>query len=277
MQAHPEFIDIQERMCRMNQQTVDKVLRDLAGRDPDFFMECDADFSVDLQKLMCEPGLMLLSGPPEMGCTALALSIALCLTKHHRKTVLYFTSDSTREAMIRRLLCMEARVDLDALWDRFLDDAGWERICTAADTLKSIPLEIYDDPLLTTEEIAQICEKHDPVGLVVIDRLQMAACFREEENRILAQLSTVAEQKQIPILCLNMIRGGDGKVPDMWDIRGLRPSFDRLDKVLFLHREDYFDPAAEPGKATCYVQMNRKGRGTKQIELQWLPECKVFL
>ena len=268
MQAHPEFIDIQERMCPMNQQTVDKVLRNLAERDPDFFMECDADFSLALQKLMCEPGLMLLSGPPEMGCTALALSVALCLAKHHRKTVLYFTSDSTREAMIRRLLCMEAQVDLDALWDRFLDDAGWERICAAADMLKSIPLEIYDDPLLTTEEIAQICEKHDPVGLVVIDHLQTAAHLPTEENRILAQLSTVAEQKQIPILCLNTIRGGEGKVPDMCDIRGLRPSFDRLDKVLFLHREDYFDPTAEPGKATCYVRINRQGRGAKQIELQ---------
>ena len=277
MQAHPEFIDIQERMCRMNQQTVDKVLRNLAERDPDFFMECDADSSVELQKLMCEPGLMLLSGPPEMGCTSLALSIALCLAKHHRKKVLYFTSDSTREAMIRRLLCMEARVDLDALWDRFLDDAGWERICAAADTIKSIPLEIYDDPLLTTEEIAQTCGKHDPVGLVVIDRLQTAAHLLAEENRILAQLGTLAEREQIPVLCLNTIRGGDGKVPDMWDIRDLRPSFDVIDKVLFLHREDYFDPAAEPGKATCHVRMNRQGGGAKQIELQWLPDCKVFL
>ena len=276
MQVHPEFIDIQERMCPMNQQTVDKVLRNLVERDPDSFMECDDKFSVELQKLMCEPGLMLLSGPPEMGCTALALSIALCLAKHHRKTVLYFTTDSTREAMIRRLLCMEARVDLDALWDRFLDDAGWERICAAADSLKSIPLEIYDDPLLTTEEIAQICGKLDPVGLVVIDRLQTAAHLPAEENRILARLSTFAEQKQIHILCLNTIRGGDGKVPDMSDIRDLRPSFDVIEKVLFLHREDYFDPAAEPGKATCYVRMNRQGRGAKQIELQWLPDCKVF-
>ena len=276
MQVHPEFIDIQERMCRMNQQTVDKVLRNLAERDPDFFMECDADFSMELQKLMCEPGLMLLSGPPEMGCTSLALSVALCLAKHHRKTVLYFTSDSTREVMIQRLLCMEARVDLDALWDRFLDDAGWERICAAADTMKSIPLEIFDDPLLTTEEIAQICGKHDPVGLVVIDRLQTAAHLPTEENHILAQLSTLAERERIPILCLNTIRGGGTQSPDMCDIRDLRPSFDVIDKVLFLHREDYFDPAAEPGKATCHVRMNRQGRGIKQIELQWLPECKVF-
>ena len=276
MQAHPEFIDIQERMCPMNQQTVDKVLRNLAERDPDFFMESDVDFSMELQKRMCEPGLVLLSGPPEMGCTSLALSVALCLAKHHRKTVLYFTSDSTREVMIQRLLCMEARVDLDALRDGFLDDAGWKRICAAADTMKSIPLEIFDDPLLTTEEIAQICGKHDRVGLVVIDRLQTAAHFPAEENHILAQLSTLAEQKQIPILCLNTIRGGDGKVPDMSDIRDLRPSFDVIEKVLFLHREDYFDPAAEPGKATCYVRMNRQGRGAKQIELQWLPDCKVF-
>ena len=276
MQAHPEFIDIQERMCPMNQQTVDKVLRNLAERDPDFFMECDDKFSVELQKLMCEPGLMLLSGPPEMGCTALALSIALCLARHHRKRVLYFTSDSTREAMIRRLLCMEARVDLDALWDGFLDDTGWVRIRAAADILKSIPLEVYDDPLLTTEEIAQICGMHDSVGLVVIDRIQTMAHFPTEENNILTQLSMLAEQKQICVLCLNTIRYGDDEIPDMYGVRDLRPSFGVIDKVLFLHREDYFDSAAEPGKATCYVRMNRQGRGTKQIELQWLPECKVF-
>ena len=40
----------------MNQQTVDKVLRNLVGRDPDFFMECDENFPMELQKLMCEPG-----------------------------------------------------------------------------------------------------------------------------------------------------------------------------------------------------------------------------
>lgn len=258
----------------MNERTVDRVLRNLAARDPDFFMECDDQFSMELQILLCEPGLMLLSGLPEVGCTALALSAALCLAKHHHKKVLYFTSDSTKEAIIRRLLCMEALVDIDSLADQFLDDAGWERISAAAETLKSIPLEIYDDPLLTTEEIAQICAEHD-AALVIVDRLQTAAHLPTEENHILAQLSTLAQQEHISVLCLNTI-GRETRNPGLCDIRNLRPSFDVIDKALFLHREYHFDPDAPPDTATCYVRMNRQVGGAKQVELQWLEDCKVF-
>lgn len=270
----------------MNNQTVDKVLRNLAERDPDFYVECDPNFSCELQNLMCETGLMLLSGLSEMGCTSLALSAALCLAKHHRKTVLYFTSDSTKETMIRRLLCMEALVDADSLWDKLLDDAQWVRIYTASKILKSIPLHIFDDPLITVRDIAQICSKYDNVGLIVIDRLQTVHVLPGEkrtrkENKILSQLSSLAQRKNVPILCLNTLteelENRDSKIPLMWDIRNLRPSFNAIDKILFLHREDYFDPNADPYTATCYVWMNRFGGRIDRIVLRWLPSYMVFL
>ena len=270
----------------MTQQTVDKVLRQLAERDPDFYMECDQNFPCNLQSIMCEPGLMLLSGLPEMGCTSLALSISLCLAKHHQKTVLYFTSDSTKETMIRRLLCMEALVDIGSLWDKFLDDAQWVRLYTAGKILKSIPLHIFDDPLLTVGDISQICSKYDNVGLVVIDRIQTVHVLPDEkrtrkENKILSQLSDLAQSKNILVLCLNTLTDElthrDSKVPVMWDIRNLRPSFNVIDKVLFLHREDYFDPNADPYTATCYICMNRSGGGLDRIVLRWLPSYTAFL
>ena len=270
----------------MTQQTVDKVLRHLAERDPDFYMECNHNFSLDLPILMSEPGLMLLSGLPEMGCTALALSVALCLAKRQQKTVLYFTSDSTKETMIKRLLCMEAFVDTDSLWDKLLDDAQWVRLYTAGKILKSIPLHIFDDPLLTPGDISQICSKYDNVGLVVIDRLQTVHVLPDEkrtrkENKILSKLSDLAQRENIPILCLNTLTEElakrDGKIPVMWDIRNLRPSFDVIDKILFLHREDYFDPNANPYTATCYIRMNRQCCGLDRIELRWLPTFSTFL
>lgn len=270
----------------MNQQTVDKVLRHLAERDPDFYMECDQNFSCNLQTIMCEPGLMLLSGLPDMGCTSLALSAALCLAKHHQKTVLYFTSDSTKEAIVRRLLCMEALVDIDSLWDKFLDDAQWVRLYTAGKILKSIPLHVFDDPLLSAGDISQICSKYENVGLVVIDRLQTVHVLPGEkrsrkENKILSQLSDLAQRKNIPVLCLNTLTEElafqDSIIPVMWNIRKLRSSFDAIDKVLFLHREDYFDPNADPHTATLYICRNRSGGGPGWIELRWLPSYAVFL
>ena len=187
-----------------------------------------------------------------MGCTSLALNSALSITKSQKRTVLYFSYDSAKEMLMKKMLCIEGLVDTRRIWDQEFTDADWVRLTTAGKLIKTLPLHIYDDPLLTFREIKQTCAQYKYIDLVIIDSLQTIQAIPGEqgtpkrtkkENRILQQLSIWAKAKSISILCLNTLeRDVEMRVckePDVSDIQKYRNSFKCIDTALFLYHEDF--------------------------------------
>ena len=272
------------------EQLVDGTLSALATPRNTLSVENKLTIPTQLQDIVCQPGLILLSGRPAMGCTSLALNIALSVAKFQRQTVLYFSFDDMKETVMKKLLCIEGMIDTRRLLDKKFTDSDWVRIRTAGALIKDLPLHIYDDPLLTVGEIGQICDRHKQVDLIIIDLLQNmevipgewgTAKRAKKENRILQQLSLLSKKKGIPILCLNML-GGDVErrmcmEPDVCDIRKFRKSFDYIDTALFLYRDDYY-AMKTPDELTafCYVRLNRNN-DCSRIRMRWIPEYTTFL
>lgn len=271
-------------------QIVDAALTSFAT--PEYELTVDKSLTIpeQLQHLVCQPGLILLSGRPAMGCTSLALNTALSITKIQRRTVLYFSLDQTKEILMKKLLCIEAMVNTRRIWDQNFTDADWVRLTTAGKLIKELSLHIYDDPLLTVGEISQICSRHEYVDLVIIDSLQNVQSMPGEwgtskrakkENRILQQLKRLSAEHNTCVLCLNTLgRDVERRMcmePDICDIRKYRKSFDYIDTALFLYREDFY--AMEPPEeltAVCYVRLNRKA-DSHYFRMQWIPEYTTFL
>ena len=271
-------------------QIVDAALTSFAT--PEYELNVDNSITVpeQLQHLMCQPGLVLLSGRPGMGSTSLALNIALSIAKIQRRSVLYFPFDTTKEILMQKLLCIEGMVNTQRIWDHDFTDADWVRLTTAGKLIKELPLHIYDDPLLTVGEINQICRQHKYVDLVIIDSLQNVQSLPGEldlpkrarkENRILQQLKQLSKEHNTCVLCLNTL-GSDVenricRAPDVCDIRKYRKSFDYIDTALFLYREDYYTKEpTEDLTAFCYVRLNRRGE-SYYFHMRWIPEYATFL
>ena len=253
-------------------------------------LERRSTIPAELQDLVCQPGLVLLSGRPAMGCTSLALNTVLSTTKTQQKTAVYFSFDSTKERLMKKLLCIEGMVNTRRIWDRKLTDADWGHLKAAGKLIKELPLYIYDDPLLKVSEISQICRQHEHIDLVIVDSLQNIQSIPGEwgttkrtkkENCILQQLKRLSTEHNTCVLCLNTL-GHDVemrvcKQPDVCDIKKYQTSFDYIDTALFLYREDYYE-AKTPGNlhAYCYVRLGRNNDYSR-IRMNWIPEYTVFL
>ena len=275
---------------KMLAQIVDAALTSFAT--PEYELTVDKSLTIpeQLQHLMCQPGLVLLSGRPAMGCTSLALNAALSITKIQRRSVLYFSFDHTKEMLMKKLLCIEGMVNTQRIWDQNFTDADWVRLTTAGKLIKELPLHIHDDPLLTVGEISQICSQHEYVDLVIIDSLQNVQSLPGEwetpkrakkENRILQQLKRLSTEHNACVLCLNTLgRDVERRMcmePDVCDIRKYRKTFDFIDTALFLYREDYYaTETLEELWAFCYVRLARNNDYCR-IRMKWIPEYTTFL
>ena len=271
-------------------QIVDSVLTSFATPEYELSIDSSLTIPTQLQHLVCQPGLILLSGRLAMGCTSLALNTVLSITKIQRRTVLYFSFDTTKEMLMKKLLCIEGMVNTNRIWDQNFTDADWIRLTTAGKLIKELPLHIYDDPLLTIGEISQICSQHKYVDLVIIDSLQNVQSMPGEwgtpkrakkENRILQQLKRLSKEHNTCVLCLNTLgRDVERRMcmePDICDIRKYRKSFDYIDTALFLYREDYYAmEAPEELWAFCYVRLARNN-DYRRIRMKWIPEYATFL
>ena len=106
------------------------------------------------------------------------------------------------------------------------------------------------------------------------------------ENRVQAvgeisrSLKIMAKELNVPVICLSQlsraVESRTDKRPIMSDLRESGAIEQDADAILFLYRDDYYNPACEEKNvAECIVSKNRHGEvGT--VKLQWLPQYTTF-
>ncbi|HLW78633.1 MAG TPA: replicative DNA helicase, partial [Terriglobia bacterium] len=110
---------------------------------------------VDLDNMTSgfQPGeLIIIAARPSLGKTALALNIA-AYAATHGKVVGVFSLEMSRESLVTRLLCSEARVDSHKLRGGILGREDWKRIPRVLGRLAEAPLYIEDSPGLSVLQI----------------------------------------------------------------------------------------------------------------------------
>ena len=81
--------------------------------------------------------LIIIAGRPSMGKTSLCLNIAENVALRENETVAIFSLEMSREQLVSRLLCSEARIDSSRLRSGFMDEEEWIKLTNAASKLSS--------------------------------------------------------------------------------------------------------------------------------------------
>jgi replicative DNA helicase len=219
---------------------------------------------VDLDNLTSgfQPGeLIIIAARPSLGKTALALNIA-AYAAAQGKVVGVFSLEMSKESLVTRLLCSEARVDSHKLRGGRLSRDDWGRIPRAMGRLAEAPLYIEDTPGLSVLQIRAKArrlkaEKQDRLDLVIVDYLQLATGHGRFENRtqevsyISRQLKGIAKELRIPVVALSQLsrapeQHGSGP-PQLWHLRESGSIEQDADVVIFIYRERRQDDGeAEP-------------------------------
>ena len=233
--------------------------------------------------------LLLLAARPAMGKTAFALNLGLNVAKKSNQTVAMFSLEMSREQLAMRLLAIESLVDGQKINTGKLTDEEWTKLSMAASSLSQTDIRVDDNPSITVAEMNAKCRRLENLGLVIIDYLQLmngSGYGKGGDSRvnvvseISRSLKIMAKELNVPVVCLSQLSRGPesrtDKRPMLSDLRESGAIEQDADEVLFLYRDEYYNPNTEDqGVAECIVSKNRHGEvGT--VKLQWLPQYQTF-
>ena len=233
--------------------------------------------------------LILVAARPAMGKSAFALNLGVNVAKKYKKTVAIFNLEMSREQLALRLLASESFIDMSKLATGKLSEEEWGKLCMASAALSKTDIRFDDNPSVTVADINAKCRRLDNLGLVVIDYLQLmqgSGYGKNNENRVVVvseisrSLKIMAKELNVPVVCLSQlsraVESRTDKRPILSDLRESGAIEQDADSVMFLYRDDYYNPdTEEKNVAECIVSKNRHGE-TGTVKLQWFGPYQTF-
>ena len=218
--------------------------------------------------------LMILGARPSMGKTALAINIAENVAFNSKIPVGIFSLEMSSDQLVQRIISSQSGIDSNRIKIGSLSQDEFNDIHETVGRIWDSPMIIDDQPALTLSDLKsrarRMKETHN-VGLIVIDYIQLITTSgkRNIESRqleiseISRSLKNLARELDIPILCLSQlsrkVEERQGHRPIMSDLRESGSIEQDADVVMFLLRQEYYNPNDKVGKAELIIGKNRHG------------------
>ncbi|PYF42603.1 replicative DNA helicase [Metamycoplasma alkalescens] len=249
--------------------------------------------------------LMILAARPAMGKTAFALNIANNVAKRG-KTVLFFSLEMSNPQLVQRMMAIDSSVSIARLKIKDLDIEDQRNLIHTVEDMSTWNIFINDKATLTISDISTLSKRfarNAKVDLVIIDYLQLIgdASKRSQENRqlevakISRSLKQLGRELECPIIALSQLSRNvekrEDKTPLISDLRESGAIEQDADRVVFLHRDDYYknkknneqaqnnendQEKVQASLTNVIVAKNRHG-ATKTIQLLFVPEYNRFI
>jgi len=223
--------------------------------------------------------MIVIAARPSMGKTAFAMNIAEHVALNVKLPVAIFSLEMSSQQLVQRLLCSQARVNLQKVRDGFMAARDFHNLTVAASKLAESKIFIDDTAGLSILELRakarRLKAQHD-IKLIVIDYLQLlkSPSKRGQENRQLeiAEISSgvkaLAKELELPIIVLAQLNRNPearaGGKPRLSDLRESGSIEQDADLVGLLVRSEYYAEDDEArtetaGEAELIIAKQRNG------------------
>ncbi len=217
--------------------------------------------------------LIILAGRPSMGKSAFAGAIVEHVGLRLKKPVAFFSLEMSKEQLVQRMLCSQAKIDAHKVRTGFLSASDWPLLTKAAGKLSESKIFIDDTPAITSLELrakARRLKVQYDIQLIVLDYLQLMRGFGHMESRqqeiseISRSIKALARELNVPILALSQlsraVEGRQDHRPQLSDLRESGAIEQDADVVVMLMREEYYNPTEEnQNKADVIIGKQRNG------------------
>lgn len=233
--------------------------------------------------------LIILAARPSMGKTALALSMARNAAIDSGHPVGFFSLEMSSEQLALRLLCAEARVNMQLVRTGRIREEDFNRLARYVGKLERANIFIDDTPGISILELRAKARRmvHEHGAKVIfVDYLQLmtAPAVRESREREIATISRslkgLAKDLKVPVIALSQLNRSveqrTGGKPMLADLRESGSIEQDADVVMFIHRsKDQDTPPEEQGKASVIIAKQRNGE-IGEVELAWVADYARF-
>lgn len=232
--------------------------------------------------------LLIVAARPGMGKTALVLNIAQNVALQG-KPVAIFSLEMSREEIVSRMLCAAGRIDSQRLRTGHLTESDFTKLSNAASQLYKKPIFVDDSPGLTVTEIrakSRRLRRRPGLGLVIVDYLQLmhgsGGENRQQEIALISRsLKNLARELEVPVIAVSQLNRAleqrEDKRPRLGDLRESGALEQDADVVMFIYRDEYYNPdkVESKGIAEVVIAKHRQGAVGK-VAMTFLPEFTLF-
>ena len=200
--------------------------------------------------------LVIIAARPAMGKTALVLSMVKNMAVNYNIPVGMFSLEMSNLQLVNRLLQNVCEISGEKVKSGRLTSDEWTKLTTRITQLQGAPIYVDDTPGLSVFELrtkARRLVREHGVKIIMIDYLQLMTAAgmqfgsREQEvSTISRSLKGLAKELDIPIIALSQLnrgvetRQGEGKRPQLADLRESGAIEQDADMVCFIHRPEYY-------------------------------------
>jgi replicative DNA helicase len=225
-----------------------------------------------------------------MGKSAFALNIGAYAATRANIPVAIFSLEMAKDQVANRILCSEALVDSNAVRTGELTDEDLSKLAETSGELSQAQIFIDDTAGISVMEIRAKCRKlklEKNIGMVVIDYIQLVQGSnkrngsREQEiSEISRSLKILAKEINVPVIALSQLSRSVEQRPDhrpmLSDLRESGAIEQDADIVMFLYRDDYYNPDTDKKNIAEVILAKHRGGSTGTVELLWLGNYTKF-
>lgn len=261
-----------------------------SGPDKEKYIGAKSGFS-DLDNIITglnKSDLIILAARPAMGKSALALNMAVNVSRRNAETeVVIFSLEMSKEQNVTRMLTSESLVESEFLMKGNISGEQWVKLAQGAERLSKMNIYLDDTAGITVPQMKAKLRRMKNLGLVIIDYLQLMNSGRRIENRvteiseITRQLKLMAKELNVPVVTLSQlsrsVESRTDKRPILSDLRESGSIEQDADIVMFLYRDAYYNKdTPDPTLAECIVAKNRHGE-TGTVNMRFNGKYTLFV
>jgi replicative DNA helicase len=221
--------------------------------------------------------LIILAARPGVGKTACCLNIAAHVAYEQHAHVGIFSLEMSKKQLGLRLLALDAHIDQQRLRTGWVQDHEWETLVNAVGKLSAGSIWIDDTAGLSLSALrsrARRLHAQHPLDLLIIDYLQLMhadlegkryANREQEIAEISRGLKGLAKELNLPVLALaqlsRAVESRQSKIPQLSDLRESGAIENDADVVLFIYRDELYNPENLDTKNTADIIIAKHRNG----------------
>lgn len=233
--------------------------------------------------------LVLVAARPSMGKTAFGMNVVGNAAIRAGKKAAVFSLEMPAEQLVMRMMCTEARVNMQNVRRGAMETDEWLRLCDVMAQISEAQIYIDSTSGITVPEMrskARRLQMEQGLDLIMVDYLQLMSgtgrfgSRQEEISSISRSLKTLAQELNVPIMALSQLSrapaGRSDHRPVLSDIRDSGAIEQDADVVMFVHREDYYDKATEMRNIAEIIIAKQRNGALGTVNLGWCGEYTWF-
>jgi replicative DNA helicase len=233
--------------------------------------------------------LIIIAARPSMGKTSFVLNVAQHVGIKTDRSVGFFSLEMSKEQLFMRMLTAEGEVDSHRFRGGFLSERDYGRLSTALGRLSDARVFIDDTAGLGVLEMrakARRLKAEHGLDLLVVDYLQLMQGRGRFENRtqelasISRALKGLAKELNVPVLALSQLsrapESRSDRRPQLSDLRESGALEQDADVVMFIFREEQYDPTPENENLAEVIVGKQRNGPTGTVKLAFLKQYTRF-